>query len=251
MASKAGSTEAISAASANGPVLHMPSMEISDATEARQASEQEALSIATAEAKVTVLRTETHLPPMAHASPVLQIAKRLEAEQAAAETGVFRADDASLPSLNVKSDSALKVLHIQLQPADLGTVTVRMSLKLDALEIQLDATRQETAYMLRQDREALSKVLQSAGYALDGVTVHIAEPDRTASPLQPNVQSNHATTQSSLQSQSGWSQPDGQSSGMQRQAGRESGRSSEPSDTSTNAINDATGTRPSKGEVYL
>jgi len=252
MASKAGSTDPMLATSVgDGPMLHMPSMEISDATEARQAMDQEALSIATAEAKVTVLRTETHLPPIAHAPPILQIAERLEAELTAAETGASKADDVSLPSLSVKSDSALKILHIQLQPADLGTVTVRMSLKQDALEIQLDASRQETAYMLRQDREALSKVLQSAGYALDGVIVHIVEPDRAASPIQPNVQNNHTGPQSSLQSQSGWSQPDGQSSGMQRQSGHESGRSSEPSDASVDAGNDATGARASNGGVYL
>ena len=252
MASKAGSADPIPTASVgDGPVLHMPSMEISDATESRQATDQEALSIATAEAKVTVLRAETHLPPMAHAPPILQIAERLEAELTSAKTDTFKPDDVSLPNLSVKSDSALKVLHIQLQPAELGTVTVRMSLKQDALEIQLDASRQETAYMLRQDREALSKVLQSAGYALDGVTVHIVEPDRAASPIQPSIQNNHAATQSSLQSPSGWSQPDGQSSSMQRQAGHEAGRSSEPADTSANVVGDATGARPSNGGVYL
>jgi chemotaxis protein MotD len=180
----------------------------------------------------------------------VQIAERLEAELTSAETGTFKPDDVSLPSLHAKPASALKVLHIQLQPAELGTVTIRMSLKRDVLEVELDVSRQQTAHMLRQDQEALSKLLQSAGYVLDGMTVHIVEPDRAASPGQPNIQNNHATAQSSLHSQPGWSQSDGKS-GMQGQAGHDARRSSVPSDTSANAVNDATGARPSNGGVYL
>ena len=53
----------------------------------------------------------------------------------------------------------MKVLHIRLQPADLGTVTIRMSLKDDALELHLEAARSETAQVIGKDKEALSHLL--------------------------------------------------------------------------------------------
>lgn len=252
--SKARGDDPMTAASVSdgsGPTaLHMSSMKASDAAGSHpQAWDQEAQPVVTAEAKLTVLRTETHLPPMGHALPMQQVAERLEAELGSVEAGAFKTDNTSFSGVSARPDSAVKILHIQLQPAELGTVTVRMLLKGDALEVQLDVSRQDTAHALRQDRETLSKVLQSAGYVLDGVAVHIVEPDRTASPTQfNNNQGNHNAGQSSLQSQSGWSQPNGQPSDTRWQAEHEPSRSAAPSDTSANDVH---GARASNGGVYL
>jgi chemotaxis protein MotD len=130
------------------------------------------------ETKVTVLHSETHFAPVSQTSPALQIAEQIKSDLTSAPASgapfVERA-----PSYAKASEPVLKVLHIQLQPADLGAVTVRMSLKDDALELKLDVSQQGTAHLIQKDHEALSQALRSAGYLLDGVTVQVAEPDRT------------------------------------------------------------------------
>lgn len=233
--------------------LPMPTMKFSDGAATRgRAEDQAASSQVTGETKVTVLRTETHLPVTGHTLPMQQIAERLAAELGAVETSNTTFDTASLSSASVKPQSAVKVLHIQLQPAELGTVTVRMVLTRDALEVQLDVSRQETAQLLQQDREVLSKVLQSTGYVLDGLTVHVVDADRASAPMQVGPQGNHGMTQPSVQSQPGWSQPDGQPSGMpQRQAEHGARRAPEQSDAAARAINDGIGPRAPSGGVYL
>lgn len=226
--------------------VDMSATPIEDAAKSHtQAKDQEAPPHLAGETKATVLRAETHLPPMAHALPMQQIAERLESELSVVEKPV---DTASVAGSSVNTVSAVKVLHIQLQPADMGTVTVRMTLRGDELEIQLDVSRHDTARMLQQDRDALSKVLHSAGYVLDGLAVHVVEPDRTATQTQPGMQGHHAATQPSVQAQTGWSQPDGHSSGMQRQAEHGTHRPSAPSDA---AGNDTARTRIASGGVYL
>ncbi|KAB2917451.1 MAG: hypothetical protein F9K29_09475 [Hyphomicrobiaceae bacterium] len=102
----------------------------------------------------------------------------------------------------------VKVLYIQLQPAELGTVMVRMALKNDALELHLEVSRQETARLIDSDRETLTKILQSAGYMIDGVTLNVSKSDQavlpaggSSLPFPPSLHSG---------SQSDWSQPDAQ-----------------------------------------
>jgi hypothetical protein len=253
-ASKAGrddSTATTSVANGSGAVaLSEPSVKFDGAIGSnRRARDQEAPFVVS-ETKVAVLRTETHLPAAGHTLPMHQIAERIEAELGSVEIGEAGTDKASLWRANVTPVSAVKVLHIQLQPADLGTVTVRMSLRRDVLEVQLDVSRQDTAHLMRQDREILSKVLQSAGYVLDGLTVHVVEPDRTAPATQQFAnQGTHATAQSSVQTQPDWSQPDGRPPGMQRQG--EGRHSSVPSDAAIDVVGDAIGARASNGGVYL
>ncbi|MGE5510127.1 MAG: flagellar hook-length control protein FliK [Bacteroidota bacterium] len=154
------------------------------------------------ETKVTVLHSETHFAPVSQPSPALQIAEQIKTDLASAPASgtpfVERA-----PSYAKTSEPVLKILHIQLQPADLGAVTVRMSLKDDALELKLDVSQQGTAHLIQKDHEALSQALRSAGYLVDGVTVQVAEPDR----------SQMTSGQSGQQGQGAQSSP--QSSGQQ------------------------------------
>jgi chemotaxis protein MotD len=75
--------------------------------------------------------------------------------------------------------SKLKVLHIQLQPENLGTVTVRLELKSDAIDLRIEAARAETADLIQRDRETLSSLIRSAGYNTDEATIRIARSDAT------------------------------------------------------------------------
>lgn len=98
-----------------------------------------------------------------------------------------------------------KVFHIQLQPAELGTVTVRMSLKDNTLRLEVEAGRGETARMLQNEGDTLSSLLRSAGYLVDGLEVRIGDTAATSNGGQSG-------TSTQWGGQSGLSQGDARSS---------------------------------------
>jgi chemotaxis protein MotD len=147
----------------------------------------------------------------AAATPVQQIATRITSEVGAA-VQAGRPEAAGFVS-QPQLGSAVKVLHIQLQPADLGTVTVRLSLKDQALRLDLEVGRGETAHLIQRDREALSALLRSAGYLVDGLDVRVADPSgpgQQSAGGQPNMQTPG-------QGQSGSSQADARPQGARAQ----------------------------------
>ncbi len=121
------------------------------------------------------------------------------------------------PAFAVKHETAAKVLHIQLQPEGLGTVTIRMSVKDQALRLDLEVGRGETAHMIQRDRETLSALLRSAGYMIDGVEVRVVTDAGGASAQSGNGQAN---TPMHGGGQSGSSQAEGRSPGERSQDGR-------------------------------
>lgn len=110
------------------------------------------------------------------------------------------------PAFVVKQESAVKVLHIQLQPADMGVVTLRMSVKDNALRLDLEVGRGETANLIQRERETLSALLRSAGYMIDGLDVRVADQ----SGVQPGNSQGNLTPGGG---QSGSSQPEARSHG--------------------------------------
>ncbi len=70
----------------------------------------------------------------------------------------------------------LRILTLQLHPADLGTVLVRMRLQDGRLEMNLRTGREETAERLRREGGALSALLQEAGYAPQSLTIEASHP---------------------------------------------------------------------------
>jgi chemotaxis protein MotD len=111
---------------------------------------------------------------------------------------------AAAPSPSTLSQP-VKVVTIQLNPAELGTLTVRISLRNDTLELQVETSRRDTARMVEADRDALSSLLRSAGYHVEAVTVRAVE--------QPAPAMTVGTPAGTPQSQSGGSQTDQRPSG--------------------------------------
>ncbi len=111
------------------------------------------------------------------AGPAHQLAPRMLA--LAQELGAQHAQSVSAPGLDqpAAANGPVRVLSINLHPAELGSVTVRMSLVRDALEVQIEAEHPATARMLQTDSDALSDMLRNAGIQVDGVTVRAAAPD--------------------------------------------------------------------------
>ncbi len=65
----------------------------------------------------------------------------------------------------------LKVVELELQPHDLGKVTLRLSLSDDVLGVTVEAKRHDTAGLLKQEHDRLQGLLQKAGYTIEELIV--------------------------------------------------------------------------------
>jgi len=101
------------------------------------------------------------------------------------ESGILR-------TMSIKtSESALRVLNLQLHPAELGMMTIKMRLAGDSLEMELHVEREETAQLLRQDSEKLSALLRGSGYRPDTISIHVGDSavqERIATRAQADTQ---------------------------------------------------------------
>jgi chemotaxis protein MotD len=175
----------------------------------RSASILDTMPPASPDARSAAASNETVLPtPQSLPSPVQQIADRLVAD--IASSGEARPADGTTALPAAATAQPLKVLTVQLNPAELGVVTVRIALKSDGLELQIEADRRETARLVDADRETLSRVLRSAGYNVETVTVRAVDPANGPAA----VGSQHAAHDGSpQQSHAGGSQSDARPSG--------------------------------------
>ncbi len=175
-------------------------------------------------------------------SPSEQIARRIAAELA---------DPASRPAPSASSsDGAVKVLHLQLEPANLGSVTVRISLKDNVINLQVEASRHETAFAIEKDRELLSNALKSAGYVVDGISSQPAgDPARPSLQAQPVSSDNQMS--SSLQSQS--DSQSGLAQSGRRNQGEEGRQFTETGLAPVSGVNESRGEGPrtSSGALYV
>jgi chemotaxis protein MotD len=129
-----------------------------------------------------------------------QIATRITTEIPAFEV----VDRARTEPNQVAAKPVLKVLQIQLQPAELGTVSVRIELRDGALELHVEAAKAETAEIIRGDKDTLSNLLRSSGYNVDAGSIRVADGDKTAASQQSGQQGGaQANMQSSSQPQYG------------------------------------------------
>lgn len=71
----------------------------------------------------------------------------------------------------------VRTLDLALDPANLGTVRVRLDLKDKALNVEISASKVETAHLLVHDRDALGRSLVDAGYDLGKLSVYAAPAD--------------------------------------------------------------------------
>jgi chemotaxis protein MotD len=146
---------------------------------------------------------EALLPAQPLSSPVQQIADRIAAD--IAPIGEHRRADpvASLPT--TPTVQPLKVLTVQLHPAELGVVTIRIALRNDTVELQIETDRHDTARLVHADREALSSLLRSAGYSVETLTVRAVDPSSAPASFGS---SSPGSPDGAPQSQAGGSQPD-------------------------------------------
>lgn len=192
--------------------------------------------------RVSAVRQETHFMPAFAPSPVLQISERIQRE---VQPGAFHFTP--MPPDPARMDAGpLRVLKLQLDPPQLGPLTIRMSLRDQTLSLQLEA-KQDTAAAIHRDRDILVGLLRAAGYAVEGVQVQASGGDRGASPQGQ-----------SLGNPGAFGQPAGQQQGWRQSGARTASRNW--SDVRTQEIASPSHThepssphlrKPRSGPVYL
>jgi chemotaxis protein MotD len=126
----------------------------------------------------TAARQAPTLAP-APLAPAAQIAGRVAGELTS-QVNWVSAGSEGISAGQKPGAQVLRVLEIRLEPAELGTVSVRMSLRGSALEVHVAADRADTARLVQQDRDVLADRLQAAGYSLDTLVIQARDPDRAA-----------------------------------------------------------------------
>ncbi|WP_132255161.1 flagellar hook-length control protein FliK [Methylobacterium segetis] len=103
-------------------------------------------------------------------------------------------EPAAMPGTG-RTEGPTRLLTLQLKPDDLGSVLIRMRLQDGRLALELQASREETAVLLRKDEHRLAELLRGAGYQTDLLTIQaggaeMSQPGRGQSqlPSQPQGQ---------------------------------------------------------------
>ena len=161
------------------------------------------------DAAVRGSQPRTALPtPQSPPSPVQQIADRIAADIALQRRG--SAAPTARRSARELDGATAQGADRAAASAELGVVTVRIALRNDALELQIETDRRDTARLVHADRETLSSLLRSAGYSVETVTVRAVDPSE-----RPGLASGRSTLRRTARrrSQAGGSQPDARPSG--------------------------------------
>ena len=185
---------------------------------AKSPAEQGGSRNAEAELTGTVSATDRTVSGTAHepsraaghaAPPAHQIAGQIVAAAHTIERAEAQSTGALAAAATPTASPVVKVLRLELQPADLGTITIRLSLKEDGLDIRVEAARHDTANLLQRDQDSLAKLLTTAGYRIDGMAIVAAPTDGAGIPDGRSQASPHSSTHQ----HEGSSQPDSKSSG--------------------------------------
>lgn len=263
------SKDAEQGAAGSGPVPSRPIPGRLPATEDAQRAQAQVQAQTKAQTKAqTRAGDETSLDPAQRAQPVRTSGQDENQAPAQAAVPVMRQMvDGIVSEIAPPSDTGrvgpsaaaaptplprpVKVVTIELSPAELGTLTVRISLRNDALELQVEASRRETARMVDADRDTLSSLLRSAGYHVETVTVRAVEQPAPAAVAGSAAGSPDGApssqSQSQSQSQSSGSQADQRSAGGRAHAdGHRQGHG-----TRQDTRGDEGGFRPRAGGRYV
>jgi flagellar hook-length control protein FliK len=213
-------------------------------------------------APVTVVATETHAPPVLALSPVQQIANSIieAADAASSADEAPQATPAAAIDTGRQRIQPLQTLDIKLEPADLGTVSVKMRLTGSKLDLHIEVTQKDTLPLLHKEGDSLSSQLQSSGYSVDSITIKAAAETGGAAAQQQH--SGHGAAQGQPQGQQ---QPQSQSASLanQRAAGqggeaRSNGRSPSGSGANRNSSSsrievtqDGAPQARSRGDLYV
>jgi len=128
-------------------------------------------------------------PPALPAAALRQIADAVTSGASSLPDGsaVRAGAVAAAWSAAAQAEGPVRLLTLQLRPAELGQVLVRMRLQDGRLEMSLRAAREETAELLRRDGGLLTALVRDAGYQPDLVTIQSGPLPGQRASGQPEV----------------------------------------------------------------
>ena len=129
-----------------------------------------------AETVAITVSEERHLPPIDTALIARQIADAIP------DTGTPPAP--ASPPVALQTPQPTHLLKLQLEPANLGLIDLRIHLSGDTLRLYIGAGDRDTLAAIDSDRQTLVDALKSAGYAVDALTI------QSVGPLGPLDQTN-------------------------------------------------------------
>lgn len=171
--------------------------------------------------KVTVVQQETHLPPVPQFSATQQVANAVVSELKGSPAPAASAAADLVGAQSNAPDQPLRILTVNLEPPDLGNVTVRLRLVGTEVSVQLAAQRKDTSTMLDQQRDQIRDLMQSAGYVADVAPVQHGSLDgfqAGSGQSQPQLPGQQQQSSQSQGAFSGAGTSSGQSDGGARQA---------------------------------
>ncbi len=125
---------------------------------------------APAQAQQTFEASASIAPGAGSASPAQQIFDGIQRAVSSSTDGQSGTDTVQT---TLEGQQPLKTITLALSPQNLGNVAVELSLKSGKLAIKLQVEEPGTMQLLRQDG-ALGKLLESAGYSVQNVSIQLA-----------------------------------------------------------------------------
>lgn len=217
----------------------------------------DALRLAAGMGKMKVTREETHFAPSLRLSPVEQVGTAIASALGSATRSEAPASDSAAAAFRIRPDApAVKVLEIQLQPMELGSVKVTMKLTGDAVDVVLTASNPDTAELLKQDRQLLDQMMRATGHKADSITIQAAGDDRPAFQVtgaQPGqgAQGQTGGDGRGAMAQGQFGQAGGGERGAQQQGGGQSGHGTEAAVDGMEGRQNATADDGRSGALYL
>lgn len=189
-AGKGAATGKVDPAKRNDPTAAAASSDI----EAAAADGQDAKAVSPAinsssSSSKTVAAIDTKADAVATASPttgsmqasiqaIANAVSQLASSPADASetTPTTSASAANVPSDKTVSLAPARTMTLQLTPADLGTVSVRLHMTGDTLDVSLGVSSQQTLGLLTRDQGSLSSALTSQSYQLNSLVIQGTDP---------------------------------------------------------------------------
>ena len=151
-----------------------------------------------------------------------QLTKRIAREVAPPAAPAEPSKVAMLQPASPIGGNVVRILEVGLQPASLGALTVRLSLRGQELSVSLSADTQSALDAINSERDSIEAALKSAGYTIDELKVHRTdlEPVRN----HPDQQLRGDTTGRNTTAGRGDGNADTSGSGRERHGSNDTGR---------------------------
>jgi len=210
--------------------------------------------------KPVVREQETHFEPVQQVTTLQKIVDRMASDLSAAGAPESKnvAETQAQENAKIAESRPVRMMTLELDPPNLGNVTIKMRLAGDTVEVHLTADRLETTNLLRQERGALSDAMQSAGYSFDISAIdHTRAQDANLNngQSQSQQQPQHASSDQRGSASSNGSQangePSGRSSGEGQSGARQNRQDHDQSQTPPDRQQDQGGRPIRSSTVYL